>query len=168
LGKRGISPQLQENVPVNPFLKAIVGCRARTQIGLIQRFPLAACPHYIKDPICALPVRDSRPPTSKPMGVYMDWQNGLQLCPQLVGDAKSRCGFVIRRPCSCPLLFGRLCFFRHLHSLPVIRIGSKWVHGKRRIVEPERALSPLEAEERVCAALSCSAEDHLFISENVS
>ncbi len=47
-------------------------------------------------------------------------------------------------------------------------IEPKWVHGKRRIVEPERTLSPCELEERVCAALSCSLEDHLSISENVS
>lgn len=47
-------------------------------------------------------------------------------------------------------------------------IEPKWVHGKRRIVEPERALSPLEVEERVSAALSCSLEDHLTISEIVS
>lgn len=47
-------------------------------------------------------------------------------------------------------------------------IEPKWVHGKRRIVEPERTLSPLEVENRVCAALSCSREDHLSVSENVA
>lgn len=47
-------------------------------------------------------------------------------------------------------------------------IEPKWVHGKRRIVEPDRTLSPHELEERVCAALACPHEDHLSISENVS
>jgi hypothetical protein len=47
-------------------------------------------------------------------------------------------------------------------------IEPKWVHGKRRIVEPDRTLSPDELEERVCAALTCSREDHLAVSKNVS
>lgn len=46
-------------------------------------------------------------------------------------------------------------------------IEPKWVHGKRRIVEPDRTLSPDELEERVCAALACSREDHLTLSENL-
>jgi hypothetical protein len=70
-------PQLQENIPFNPFLKAIVGSRARTQVGLIQRFPLACGSHHIEDPICTFAIWNPRPPTSKPMGVYMDWQDGL-------------------------------------------------------------------------------------------
>lgn len=32
-------------------------------------------------------------------------------------------------------------------------IEPKWVHSKRRIVEPERVLSLREVEEQVCAAL---------------
>ena len=47
-------------------------------------------------------------------------------------------------------------------------IEPKWVHGKRRIVEAERTLSPLEVEERVYAALSCSHEAHLSVPENVA
>jgi transposase len=47
-------------------------------------------------------------------------------------------------------------------------IEPKWVHGKRRIVEPNRTLPPLELEERVCAALGCSREAHLSFSENVT
>lgn len=46
-------------------------------------------------------------------------------------------------------------------------IEPKWVHGKRRIVEPNRALPPSELEERVCAALVCPREDHLSLSKNV-
>jgi hypothetical protein len=46
-------------------------------------------------------------------------------------------------------------------------IEPKWVHGKRRIAEPDRTLSALEVEQRVCAALDCSPDAHLSVSENV-
>jgi hypothetical protein len=47
-------------------------------------------------------------------------------------------------------------------------IEPKWVHGKRRTVEPDRTLSADELAERVCAAFDCTHEDHLAIPENVS
>jgi len=47
-------------------------------------------------------------------------------------------------------------------------IEPKWMHGKRRIVEPDRTLSADELAERVCAAFDCTHEDHLAIPENVS
>ena len=47
-------------------------------------------------------------------------------------------------------------------------IEPKWVHGKRRIVEPDRTLPPCELEERICAALDCPREDHLSLSKNVT
>jgi transposase len=46
-------------------------------------------------------------------------------------------------------------------------IEPKWVHGKRRIVEPTRTLSAQEVAERVCAALNCHHEPHLSIPEHV-
>ena len=46
-------------------------------------------------------------------------------------------------------------------------IEPKWVHGKRRVVEPGRKLSPAELEERVYNALDCSSEPHLTLSNNV-
>ena len=46
-------------------------------------------------------------------------------------------------------------------------IEPKWVHGKRRVVEPGRKLSPVELEERVYNALDCSSEPHLTLSNNV-
>jgi transposase len=46
-------------------------------------------------------------------------------------------------------------------------IEPKWVHGKRRIVEPNRTLSADELAERVCAAFDCTHEEHLTIPENV-
>jgi transposase len=46
-------------------------------------------------------------------------------------------------------------------------IEARWSHGKRKIVEPNRILSPSELEERVHKALRCQPETHLAISENV-
>jgi len=40
-------------------------------------------------------------------------------------------------------------------------IEPKWLHGKKRIVEPARLLSAHEVADRVCAAFSCSHEPHL-------
>jgi hypothetical protein len=42
-------------------------------------------------------------------------------------------------------------------------IEPKWVHGKRRVLEPDRVLSLVELEERVCAAFACPPEEHLVI-----
>ena len=47
-------------------------------------------------------------------------------------------------------------------------IEPKWVHGKRRVVEPARLLPAHELADRVCAAFSCPHEDHLAILENVA
>jgi transposase len=47
-------------------------------------------------------------------------------------------------------------------------IEPKWVHGKRRVVEPERLLSAAELEERVYAAYGCHPEPRLAIPEHVA
>lgn len=47
-------------------------------------------------------------------------------------------------------------------------IEPKWVHGKRRIVEPARLLTANEVEDRVCAALACPHADHLCIPQEVA
>jgi hypothetical protein len=46
-------------------------------------------------------------------------------------------------------------------------IEPMWMHGKQRVVEPERVLPALELAERVCQAFGCVREDHLAIPENV-
>jgi hypothetical protein len=46
-------------------------------------------------------------------------------------------------------------------------IEPKWVHGKRRIVEPARLLTAHELEERVCAAFDAPRCDHLAIPQEV-
>ncbi len=47
-------------------------------------------------------------------------------------------------------------------------IEPKWIHGKRKVVEPEALLGAHELAERVCAALDCPHYEHLSIPENVA
>jgi hypothetical protein len=47
-------------------------------------------------------------------------------------------------------------------------IEPKWVHGKRRVVEPARLLTAQEVEHRVCAAFACPRCDHLAIPQEVA
>jgi hypothetical protein len=47
-------------------------------------------------------------------------------------------------------------------------IEPKWVHGKRRVVEPARLLTAREVEDRVCAAFACPLCDHLAIPQEVA
>jgi transposase len=46
-------------------------------------------------------------------------------------------------------------------------IEPKWLHAKRRIVEPERVLSLTEIEARVCQALACPHFDYLSLPNHV-
>lgn len=46
-------------------------------------------------------------------------------------------------------------------------IEPKWLHGKRRVVEPDRTLSAQELADRVCATFDCAHEEHLSIPEKV-
>lgn len=47
-------------------------------------------------------------------------------------------------------------------------IEPKWVHGKRKVVEPARLLPARELAERVCAAFDCSYEPHLAVPKKVA
>jgi transposase len=47
-------------------------------------------------------------------------------------------------------------------------IEPKWVHGKRKVVEPDGLLSAQELADRVCAVFGCAHEPHLSISEYVT
>jgi hypothetical protein len=47
-------------------------------------------------------------------------------------------------------------------------IEPMWIHGKRRVVEPERVLMGQELEMRVCETFGCSREPHLSIPAKVS
>ncbi|MDQ2783998.1 MAG: transposase [Chloroflexota bacterium] len=44
-------------------------------------------------------------------------------------------------------------------------IEPKWMHGKRRIVEPARLLTADEIAERVCACFGCTHDPHLHAEE---
>ena len=47
-------------------------------------------------------------------------------------------------------------------------IEPKWVHGKRKVVEPERLLRAYELAERVCRVYGCPHYEHLSIPENAA
>lgn len=47
-------------------------------------------------------------------------------------------------------------------------IEPHWIHGKRRVVEPNRLLTAQELIERVCANFGCPYEDHLAIPVNAA
>jgi transposase len=47
-------------------------------------------------------------------------------------------------------------------------IEPKWVYGKRRIVEPDRVLTPAELAERVCAVFDCPYIEHLTLSKEAA
>jgi DDE superfamily endonuclease len=47
-------------------------------------------------------------------------------------------------------------------------IEPKWVHGKRKVVEPDGLLDAHELADRVCAAFGCPHYKYLSITENVA
>ncbi len=44
-------------------------------------------------------------------------------------------------------------------------IEPKWVHGKRRVVEPDRLLTAKELAQRVCNTFACAYEAHLSVAQ---
>jgi hypothetical protein len=48
-------------------------------------------------------------------------------------------------------------------------IEPKWVHGKRKVIEPDGdALGAYELADRVCGVFDCPHYEHLSITENVA
>ena len=47
-------------------------------------------------------------------------------------------------------------------------IEPKWMHGKRKVVEPEGLLDAYELAERVCRAFGCAHYEHLSIPREVA
>jgi transposase len=47
-------------------------------------------------------------------------------------------------------------------------IEPKWIHTKRRVVEPTRLLTAHELAERVCEALNCTYHEHIPIPEKAA
>ncbi len=58
-------------------------------------------------------------------------------------------------------------------SLPITSpwlnpIEPKWVHGKRKVAEPDGLLSARELAERVCEAFGCPYQEHLTVLNDVA
>jgi hypothetical protein len=47
-------------------------------------------------------------------------------------------------------------------------IEPKWVHGKRKVVEPEGLLGAYELADRVCRVFGCSLYEHLSVPQKVA
>jgi hypothetical protein len=47
-------------------------------------------------------------------------------------------------------------------------IEPRWVHGKRKVVEPDGLLTAYELAERVCGVFDCPHYEHLSIPENAA
>jgi hypothetical protein len=47
-------------------------------------------------------------------------------------------------------------------------IEPKWIHGKRKVVEPDGLLTAYELAERVCGVFDCPHYEHLSIAENAA
>jgi transposase len=47
-------------------------------------------------------------------------------------------------------------------------IEPKWVHGKRKVVEPDAVLTAHELADRVCEVFGCTHEPHLSIPQEVA
>ena len=47
-------------------------------------------------------------------------------------------------------------------------IEPKWVHGKRKVVEPDGLLTAYELADRVCGVFDCPHYEHLSIPENAA
>ncbi len=47
-------------------------------------------------------------------------------------------------------------------------IEPKWVHGKRKVVEPDRLLGSYELADRVCGIFGCPHYEHLSIPQEVA
>ena len=47
-------------------------------------------------------------------------------------------------------------------------IEPKWVHAKRKVVEPDGLLGAYELAQRVCRVFGCPHYDHLSVTQNVA
>ena len=47
-------------------------------------------------------------------------------------------------------------------------IEPKWIHGKRKVVEPDGLLTAYELAKRVCGVFDCPHYEHLSIAENAA
>ena len=47
-------------------------------------------------------------------------------------------------------------------------IEPRWIHGKRKVAEPDRLLTAQELQDRICGHFRCTHEDHLRIPKKVA
>ena len=47
-------------------------------------------------------------------------------------------------------------------------IEPKWVHGKRKVVEPDDLLGAYELADRVCGVFGCPHYEHLSVPQKVA
>ena len=90
-------PQAEEDAGAHPLLEAVMRGRVGAQVRLVQRLPLAAGAQHIEDGIGTDPGGRPRAPATKPVGVDVGGEQGLQHRPECIGDAKPGGGPVIRR-----------------------------------------------------------------------
>jgi len=64
-------PEFQKHTGCHPLLKAVMGGRAGTQVGLIEGFPLTARAQHIENPIGTLAIRHTRTASAKAVRVLM-------------------------------------------------------------------------------------------------
>src|SRR5947209_13668345 len=88
-------PELEEDSGFDPLLKAIMGRRMRTQLGVIQGLPLAASSQDVENGIRTVAIRYPWASSPKAMRIHMHRQQRLQLCPQFIGDAKAGGGTIV-------------------------------------------------------------------------
>jgi hypothetical protein len=91
--------------------------RMGTQLGVIQRLPLAAGPQDVEDRIGTTPIRHTRSPAPKAMRIDVDGQQRLQDRPQRIGNTETGRSVIIGDTWSTAFL--RFCF---VHTLQYSRL----------------------------------------------
>ena len=74
-------PQAEEDAGAHPLLEAVMRGRVGAQVRLVQRLPLAAGAQHIEDGIGTDPGGRPRAPATKPVGVDVGGEQGLQHRP---------------------------------------------------------------------------------------
>ncbi len=81
-------PSLEKDACFHPLLKAIVRGRMRTQVGLVEGLPLASSSQNEEDGVGTVSIWHAWPSAAKAMRIDMRWQQRLEDCPQLIGNAR--------------------------------------------------------------------------------
>src|SRR5260370_1145261 len=83
-------PECEEDSRLHPLLKAIMGCRVRTQLGLIQGLPLATRSQHVEDGIGTVAIRHPWASSPKAMGIHMHRQQRLHVNTHRFGGGRPR------------------------------------------------------------------------------